>query len=122
MKKNTKSARPTDDEVRAPEIFDRFSTEQQVQIDRLVRASDFQDEDEVIETLAASALFTLGLDPLADDAFCRLSSVVFDGNGGGEAYDGITLLARSEAREAGESWTKKQRNAERPVAMKGRAA
>jgi len=104
------------------EIFDRLSTEQQVQIDRLVRSGNFQDDDDVIETLAAAALFTLGLDPLADDSFCRLSEVVFNGDGGGAAYDGITGIARNEARMAGEAWTKKQRNAEHPVPMKGKAA
>ena len=138
-----KTARPTDAEVRAryaqvdafvrardaakkpasaPEIFDRFSTEQQVQIDRLVRSGNFHDDDDVIETLAAAALFTLGLHPLADDSFCRLSETVFNEDGGGAAYDGITGIALNEARMAGEAWTKKQRNAEHPVAMKGRAA
>ncbi|GEM_PF-2485936 len=104
----------------APSIFDRFSTEQQTQIYRLVTAGNFQDEDEVIETLAAAALAVFALDPLSEDEFCRVAEVVFGANS--ETTTDILGISRNEGRWAAEEWTRRQRNAERPVAMKGRAA
>lgn len=107
MKKRTKSARPTDDEVRArdaqidaivagaaalksagaPTILDHFSIEQRAQIRRLSRAGDFEGttEDEAIaETiawLAEAALYVLGLDPIAYTALDRVAEAVYGESG-----------------------------------------
>jgi hypothetical protein len=146
MKKNTKSARITDAEVRArdaqvdalvagaaalkgataPKIAERFSTEQRVQIRRLMLAGDFEGctkdeaDEETIAWLAKAALFVLGLDPFADGAFCRLSEVVAGANS--DAYGGVTECAWNEGGAAGAAWTNNQRDAEREAALKGRAA
>jgi hypothetical protein len=104
----------------APSIFDRLSTEQQTQVYRLIDAGKFRDEDEVIETLAQAALAVFALDPLAEDAFYRVPEVVFGANTSTGMY--ILEVSGNEGRWAAEACTKKQRNAERSVAIKGKAA
>lgn len=146
MKKNTKSARHTDDEVRArdaqvdaivagaaalksataPKIIDRFSAEQRIQIRRLMLAGDFdgctkdEADEETIAWLAKAALYVLGLDPFEDGAFCRLSEVIAGADS--DAYGAAVEMAGNEGGAAGAAWTNHQRDAEREAALKGRAA
>jgi hypothetical protein len=134
MTKNRKSARLTDDEVRARDkvvdaivkkgdaermrvaragasIFDRyFSVEQQAQIFRLQSACNFEGDTGVGKTiaeLAQAALFVFGLDPISRDAFDRFSLVVFEDEDSNLINDII-----NEPAQAGEKWTKAQRKAE----------
>jgi hypothetical protein len=98
-------------------IFDRyFSVEQQAQINRLQVAGDFEGEteseavDKTIATLAATALYILGLDPLADENLYRLSEIVFGANSGFPSHL-FNSFASEDWLKAGD-WTKEQRAAE----------
>lgn len=99
---------------RGASIFDRyFSVEQQAQINRLQEAGDFEGETEseavrkTIATLAAAALFMFGLDPIARDAFDRVSLVVFE-----DEDSNLINAIINEPAQAGEKWTRAQRAAE----------
>lgn len=119
--KSTKTTSPT-----APKIADRFSTEQRIQIRRLMLAGGFdgctkdEADEETIAWLAEAALYVLGLDPFADGAFCRLSEVVAGANS--DAFSAVTECAWNEGGQAGAAWTNQQRDAEREAALNGRAA
>ena len=95
-------------------IFDRyFSVEQQVQINRLENACDFEGRtereahDKTIATLAQAALWVLGLDPLSRDSFERISDVVL-----GKAVDADYYNALNDQWHAADNWTLAQRAAE----------
>ena len=99
---------------RGASIYDRyFSIEQQAQIGRLQVACDFEGATEseaigkTIATLAAAALWVLGLDPLSRDSFERISDVVL-----GKAVDADYYNELNDKWEFAENWTKKQRAAE----------
>jgi hypothetical protein len=108
-------------------IFDRyFSTEQQVQIIRLQSAGDFEGiteseaVDKTIATLAAAALYALGLDPISEDALSRISDVVYGEESG---FSADLFNAINDRWQTAEIWTKRQRDAELgEVPLKGRAA
>jgi hypothetical protein len=93
-------------------ILMRFSDEQRTQIFRLQLAGGFASPEETVTAMAESALYVLGLDPIAWDSFDRLAKVVFVGDDGAAAYSGIVDRVGNEAREAGEAWTKAKRAAE----------
>lgn len=108
-------------------IFDRyFAIEQQQQIVRLMKAGDFEGitESEAIDktlaTLAAAGLYVLGLDPLSEQALCRLSEVVYGAESG---FSADLFNAINDRWQAAEIWTMRQRGAELgEVPLKGRAA
>jgi hypothetical protein len=95
-------------------IFDRyFSVEQQAQINRLQVACGFEgaterdEHDKTIATLAQAALWVLGLDPLSDDAFTRISDIVL-----GKGVDAEISNDLFDRQLIAQDWTKKQRAAE----------
>jgi hypothetical protein len=109
------------DVQRGAGIFDGyFSIEQQQQIVRLMHACEAEGGpseeegglDKTIATLTEAALYLFGLDPISFDAFDRLAKVVFVGDVGVSAYNGIVDRVGNDGREAGEAWTKAQRAAE----------
>jgi hypothetical protein len=102
-------------------LFDRyFAIDEQQQIVRLMHALEAEggpSEEEgglekTIAVLAEAALYLFGLDPISFDAFDRLAKVVFVGDVGVSAYNGIVDRVGNDGREAGEAWTKAQRAAE----------
>lgn len=100
--------------VNAPvrSIASRFSEEQLIQIRRLVLSGKFEGRtkeeaaDEVIYTLAAAALWTLGLDPLAQDKWDLLSEEVFENE---KVDTEIRSSVVNEVRESAGEWTMRQR-------------
>lgn len=104
------------DVQRGASIFDRyFSIEQQAQINRLQSAGDFEGITETeavnktIATLAAAALYVLGLDPLAEQALVRFSEVVYGAEAG---FSADLFNAMNDQWQTAEIWTLRQRAAE----------
>jgi hypothetical protein len=105
-------------------IFDRyFAIDQQQQIVRLMHAREAEGgpseaeggPDKTIATLAEAALYLFGLDPIAEEAFYRISEVVlgtYNNDGHDLSPTAKILEGTDESRALGAAWTLRQRAAE----------
>ncbi len=99
--KPTVNARPSNPEDRILSRFhrplwDRFSGEQKIAIGRLERAGGFENVEQVIHALAETALFALGLDPLAYDSCNRLAEAI-GGSTGSDISNALDDVTRKPA-------------------------
>jgi len=99
--------------LRIVPVLERFSEDQLVTLRRLQKAMEAKTLNVVVYQLAQAGLWVLGLDPVAREAFDRLSTLIYGGaNGGTEPANEIVNVVINGPAEAGQHWIGLQRRAE----------